>query len=342
MKLLTDYDKNAVGLASAALSKISKFHHNREITSPKPRPPKGFLYHYTTTNGLKGIIEKNEIWATSAYFLNDSTEIIYGCRVLKQAVDDWMARNPRVEDSLSLRMGRQLKQVFGEHLLNMTQVRPIFLCCLCEDDNVLSQWTTYGRSGGYSIGFKLPAEDMLSFQGLRPEPNICTSKWLKVEYDRNAQLKRCGTILDSILPIFDDPSTVNGIAAVDDHPFLGYAAILRVVMDLLLEEVVCFKDEAFKSENEWRIVVRQREWLKQGTDDGSKVVKPIHFRTSANKLIPYVRLIPYKESDKLPIACIRYGPTTEITTTHLAVSLLLEQNGFSSVPVQPSGIPLRP
>ncbi len=319
-KQLTDYDQAAVGLASAALSGITKFYHNREITAPKPRPPKGFLYHYTTTDGLKGIIEKNELWATSAYFLNDSTEIIYGCRIVKEALDEWMTRESHPANSMSLGLAQQLKQVFGENLLNMRQVQPIFLCCLCEDDNVLSQWRAYGRSGGYSIGFRLPAVDMVSFQGLRPEPHICTSKWLKVEYDKNAQLARCRTIVDAILPIFDDPDIARGVVAVDDHPMLGFGAILRVVVDLLLEEIVCFKDEAFRSESEWRIVVRQREWLKQGTDDGGKVVKPIQFRTSSTgALIPYVRLIPINAREKLPIACVRVGPTNDTITTSLAV-----------------------
>jgi len=80
--LLSEYDKSAVELASSALNQILKFHYQRETITPKQMPPRGLLYHYTTADGLKGIIEKNELWATSAYFLNDSAEITYGYGLL--------------------------------------------------------------------------------------------------------------------------------------------------------------------------------------------------------------------------------------------------------------------
>ncbi|OHB73757.1 MAG: hypothetical protein A2Z25_00740 [Planctomycetes bacterium RBG_16_55_9] len=36
-----------------------------------------YVYHYTTTEGFKGILESGEIWATSIYCLNDWTEFEY-------------------------------------------------------------------------------------------------------------------------------------------------------------------------------------------------------------------------------------------------------------------------
>jgi len=135
---LDEYDKSAVKLANEAYGKVLKFHHNREIAAPKPKAPDGCLYHYTTADRSKGIIEKNELWATSAYFLNDSAEITYGCRVLKEALDEWIASNPRPEDSLTLGTARQLQTAFGEHFLNMHVVQPIYLACFCEEDNLLN------------------------------------------------------------------------------------------------------------------------------------------------------------------------------------------------------------
>lgn len=35
----------------------------------------GTLWHYTTAEGFKGIIESNEIWMTNALFVNDKTEL---------------------------------------------------------------------------------------------------------------------------------------------------------------------------------------------------------------------------------------------------------------------------
>jgi hypothetical protein len=40
---------------------------------------------------LKGIVETNELWATSAYFPNDSAEITYGYSLLDEVLKDWIS-----------------------------------------------------------------------------------------------------------------------------------------------------------------------------------------------------------------------------------------------------------
>lgn len=340
--LLSEYDKSAVELATSALNKIVSFHNDRENITQKQMPPGGLLYHYTTADGLQGIIEKNELWATSAYFLNDSTEITYGCGVLNEVLDDWLAKNPQPKQSVALDLARQLRKWFGEDLLNRTVIAPIYLACFCEDDNLLSQWRTYGQSGGYSLGFRVPAPDLRFFQGFKPEPNTYTSKWVRLEYERSDQARRCGAILSHVRAILEDPDTARAIATIGHHPIVGYFRILRTVADMLLEEIVSFKNEAFKVEKEWRVVVRQRELLKQGSDDGGRTPQPVHFRPSKGLLIPYVKLIPTDPAEKLPIASIRCGPTLDKDTAGMAVRMMLDRNGFpDTIRVQGSDIPVR-
>jgi hypothetical protein len=339
--LLSEYDKSAVDLANSAVNLILEFHNKREVIAPRPIPPSGLLHHYTTADGLKGIIEKNELWATSAYFLNDLAEITYGYGLLKEVLDDWLAKNPRPEESLTLGLARGLRKSFGEDLQNRNVIRPIYLACFCEDDNLLSQWRTYGQSGGYSLGFRVPPDIVFAGQGFKPEPNTYTSKWARVEYDRNEQAKKCSAILDPMLAIFDDPDTARAMATVADHPIVGYSHIFRTIADILLDEIVSFKNEAFKVEKEWRVVVRQRELTKQGTDDGGKTPLPVHFRTSKGMLVPYVKLIPTDPAKKLPVACVRSGPTLDKTSAGMAVCLMLDRNGFSGVRVQGSDISVR-
>jgi hypothetical protein len=339
--LLSEYDKSAVDLANAALGQIVKFYFDREVVAPRPMPVSGLLHHYTTADGLKGIIEKDELWATSAYSLNDSSEITYGYGLLKEVLDNWLAKNLRPEDSMALGVARGLRQLFGEDLLNRNLIRPIYLACFCEDDNLLSQWRTYGQSGGYSLGFRVPPNIVFAGQGFKPEPNTYTSKWARVEYDRNEQAKKCSTILDPMLAILDDPETARAIPTVADHPLVGYCKIFRAIADILLEEIVSFKNEAFKVEKEWRVVVRQRELTKQGTDDGGTTPLSVHFRTSQGMLVPYVKLISTDPAKKLPIACVRSGPTLDKTMAGMAVSMMLSRNGFSGVQVQGSDISVR-
>lgn len=41
------------------------------------------LYHYTTAEGLKSILEGREFWATHVAHLNDSSELEYGLNLLR-------------------------------------------------------------------------------------------------------------------------------------------------------------------------------------------------------------------------------------------------------------------
>jgi hypothetical protein len=299
-KLLSEYDQPAVTLALAAFNQVLAFNHSRELTTPKSVPSTGLLYHYTTADGLKGIIEKNELWASSAYFLNDSAEITYGSGVLKEVLDDWLAKD-RPKESITVHLAQDLRKAFGEDLLSKSVIRPIYLACFCEDDNLLSQWRTYGQSGGYSLGFKVPP-DVFTPKGFEPEPKTYTAEWVRVVYDRSEQAKKCTTILESLFAILDNPGSERAIATITDNPLCGYSEFLRVITDILLDEIVSFKNEAFKVEKEWRVVVRERELTKQGTDDGGKTPLAIHFHVSRGILVPHVRLIPLDPAKKLPIA----------------------------------------
>lgn len=338
--LLSEYDQSAVEKANAALNKILGIYLAREIESPKPSPPHGSLFHYTSAEGLKGIIEKNELWATSAYFLNDSSEITYGYGLLKEVLDEWLAKNQRDERLLSVRLAQDLRKSFGEDLLNMLIIKPIYLACFCEEDNLLSQWRSYGQFGGYSLGFKVPTDPTIG-QGFKPEANTYTSKWVRVDYERTSQRKKCMILLESLLPIFDDPNTNRAFETISSHPQLGYSKVRTVIADILLEEIVGFKNKAFEVEKEWRVVVRQRELVKQGSDDGGKTPLPVHFRSSMGAVTPYLRLLPTKAGDRLPIASVRSGPTLNRTTAGMAVRLMLEKHGFSTVRVEGSDISVR-
>src|ERR1022692_1876297 len=112
-KLLSEYDKSAVASAEAVFKQISAVYERQYSDQP---PPDTILYHYTSAEGLKGIIEKNELWATSAYYLNDSAEMFYGYNVLREVLNQWLRENWRTEDSITLGLARQLQSSFDDLL----------------------------------------------------------------------------------------------------------------------------------------------------------------------------------------------------------------------------------
>lgn len=56
-----------------------------DVPSGLPEPP-GVLYHYTTVAGFLGILESGSFRATDARFLNDSSELEFGIRYIKEEV----------------------------------------------------------------------------------------------------------------------------------------------------------------------------------------------------------------------------------------------------------------
>ena len=69
----------------------------------------------------------NYLQATSAYFLNDSTEVTYGCKILSGVLDEWISNNSRNGEALSLGLVRELRQSFGEDLFRMNLIKPVYL-----------------------------------------------------------------------------------------------------------------------------------------------------------------------------------------------------------------------
>jgi hypothetical protein len=110
------------------------------------------IYHYTTVAGLQGILSSNSIWASSAYYLNDSSEIEYGCTLVLKALDEWRAVNAN-NSSFVVAVLNSLHHVFAHPLSRLGRSTTIYVTCFCADGNLLSQWRGYGQSGGYALGF---------------------------------------------------------------------------------------------------------------------------------------------------------------------------------------------
>ena len=333
-------------LSGKVYGKITKYNLDRENAASERALPGTTLFHYTATDGLIGIIERSELWATSAYYLNDSSEVIYGYGVLSEVLRNWISGCELPVDSLSLGMARELQEGFGNHLLNRNLITPIYLACFCEDGNLLSQWRAYSQSGGYCLGFTAFGEGPA--RAIKPEPCVYTARWVKVEYERSEQLRRCREVLDFLLPILEEPGLPGALREFDPTSQFGFHGFLRAISDVLVEEIIAFKSKAFEVEKEWRIVVRAREMLKQGTDDGGREPVPIHFRASKGLLIPYVKLTPsggrdllsLKFEGQLPIDSIRIGPTRDETTAAMATRMLLDKHGYGATRIEKAGIPL--
>lgn len=123
------------------------------------------LYHYTTTEGLIGIIGSGELWASYVGLMNDREETVTASRILsaeyETAVKDPRGMGPAAstwEDAAT----------HGDTLL---------VCCFSESGDALEMWRGYAPDGGYAIGFHAARLSELQYSDTR------ATHLFRVEYD---------------------------------------------------------------------------------------------------------------------------------------------------------------
>lgn len=107
--------------------------------------PPSTLWHYTTQEGLLGILNNNLLWATKIHYLNDSSEFLYALKLTDRVIEE------RVRTAALAH--RERLEAFRAAI---PQIEHMHICVasFSEDPDVLSQWRAYGgASGGYALGF---------------------------------------------------------------------------------------------------------------------------------------------------------------------------------------------
>jgi len=306
----------------------------------RPTVPDGRLYHYTSAEGLRGIVESKCLHASLAYLLNDSSEVLYGCDIVLSAI-------PQLKDAYSGRTTTLVSRVlddlnasFSFESNRPTWTHSIFVACFCASDNLLSQWRAYGQQGGYSLGIAASPSP-----NLQPEPKTFTARLIRVEYNRQTQIQSCLQLLRDILSKISSEDLAIAVANQSQYSFHKYEKFYTVIQDLLIEKIVGFKNPAFAEEREWRLVARQRELMKQGIDDGGKSPTEVYFRTSRGLVIPYIKLVP-RQGPQIPgqapflLSSIRFGPTLNRSKGEASLRMMLEMNDIKNVVIDGSDIPV--
>jgi hypothetical protein len=195
------------------------------------------LYHYTTPEGLVGIVADRHIWATRALYLNDAKEIRHAFDVTKDLLTAFESRN------------RSGTQAFRDYL-DETQIIPwVFITAWTEEGDQLSQWRGYGKGGpAYSIGFERGAlQQAAAREGWRLEQCVYRPE------DQEALLRR---ELERFYTAFEegrlnDPQGGGSLKPDDPQSDPHFASFL---FGFLLVAAPLIKNEAFAEEKEWRLI----------------------------------------------------------------------------------------
>ena len=287
----------------------------------------GELFHYTTGDGLKGILQDHDFRITHYVHLNDASEMV----LLKPNLDELFRKELSgliLNDQQ--RCGKLEKAVQREHAINeadsifdlalaeVDRLSPIFVGSFCNHQEnhyanmhgLLSQWRGYGFGGGYCIVFdkdRLIAlfdefEDRLRFSSMQhglvkyltSDPKVDLSK---LDGLASALYKsKFNSLSKKAIP---KNNLVNWLRYDNVSADLHTELLLRMV----LEEMPFYKHEAFLEEGEYRIAAAA---LTQSAVNPAGRTPAYEFRVRSNEIVPFVKLFGKKV--ELPINRIIVGP----------------------------------
>ena len=101
------------------------------------------LFHYTSYEGFKAIVENRCLWHSDVRYLNDYQEVLFGKRLLAD-VYELAKEGPTVANCAVLE--RVIPSVVDIELT-------AFACSFSASPDLLSQWRGYSGGSGISLGF---------------------------------------------------------------------------------------------------------------------------------------------------------------------------------------------
>lgn len=277
-----------------------------DILSETPTVP---IFHYTSQQGLLGIIKSKTIWATNIRYLNDATEFAYAVELAQRKILE-------IKQTTSTKVDIDLLERINSRLESIEEAN-IFVCSFSEDGNLLSQWRAYcPNANGFSIGFE--------YSQLQGPMDRQSFKLVKCIYDYaiHTQIIR-QLILKSIETFHTKAKLLNENSGAEDAAKEFVSKFFQISPML--------KDSSFSEEKEWRLI-----------SDPIPVNNPqVRFREGKSMIIPYFEFKLVKEDEHLSIRRIFIGPTPHNNLSNGSVRDLLFANGVKSWEIRLSRIPYR-
>lgn len=315
------------------------------------------VWHYTDGNALISIITKNELWASSAAFMNDMDELLSGNKELRKYFDEQKDHlDGEIADVLDLHIPKE-----------GTRTKDAFVLSGSTDHDSLTLWRNYGR---HQVSFAVGLDKSIP---LIPMTAVPLKDGVEVEVHPNPPADYYEGAFDELedgtrVQLFDpDGLMVEGgtwksviyqpevqeetIAKIFDGLRESAEAQARGKSPLGLmfrsyemhDSLHLIKNAGFQDEREERIVM----WLAPDW-------KFVCHRAGPYGIMPYIKLtasnsnnLPEHDSryatgpGKLPIREIRVGPSPYSLAAVESLEQLLGFHGLHDVKVSYSEIPFR-
>ncbi len=309
-----------------------KYEQLKKLIQAFSEPYRGTIYHYTSADGISGIIDNHEIWMSNTAFMNDTTEL----KMLQNAEAIF-----KDTDFANDAVRREWHETLERQGFNRNRQTDYYMASFSRKKDLLEQWRAYGN---FCIGFDA--------KKLAVKRRVFLYSCLYTEHDiRRWVLKK--EKIDEWKGLANDEEKRNGAYN------LFYVASMK------------YKNKHFKSEKEIRLIASSHHnWLYENSPEMYEDDLPIHFRRHPlyGSPVPYVKFFVNHESDEsakrmketekemkerklneestkprklLPITEIIVGPMAHQKEAKAACEILLSERGYKKVRVTESNIPYR-
>jgi hypothetical protein len=278
--------------------------------------PPGNLYHYTDLNGLSGIIENKSLWLTKLSYLNDKTELKIAIDRFKTSVNKKLAEIDDTEKKEFL--------TSASNQLDSFERVNIGVASFCENQDLLSQWRSYGNNGsGVAIEFKADILKQKADSGLI---NLWRCLYTPAEH---------AVVINGLIEILlNSYDIIKEIRPNNDEVWEKSKKDLIGYFNTTFSRVApVIKDTHFYEEREWRLITavtdsRNPNWCARVSNNRVSQYYNFDFNSIDNK--------PYKL-----IKGIIVGPSSNPDPISSAIMVLLRKNDFDFNHITFSQIPLR-
>jgi hypothetical protein len=275
------------------------------------------VWHYTNGQSLLGIIESKRLYATQVSCLNGSTEVRYGSKLLRNALEGLVAKHS----------GDRVAEQFLTHAVTYFAEDPdlpgnvslgFFVSCFSQLEDDLSQWRAYaGGENGYALGFRV--RDLLATGG--------NHGFVCVSYDVNMHKSLAEQVAQATVDFYKDGLAADPSRTGEDwtKEFLQHWDTAVTFLAPLV------KDPGFASEKEFRIIHPYVEGE----------LKELKIAQKATLMASHLPLRIGNVDGHMPISAVKIGPCRHKGVTLVSVNAALQKEGFTGVRVDVSRIPFQ-
>lgn len=299
----------------------------------------GLVWHYTDGPGLLSILAGNVLWATASGYLNDTSEVELGNRLLLERFTALADAGHPVFSALRDRLA-------GSDAKQGPSPGWFFILSASTSADSLAMWRSYGGRGeSYAIGLDPAAELKVLADDLAATERVLVRQheWMPVRYDRADQ----DALIDAVYAAL--PDDLDAVEKLRDRGDASTAEYLDAVADTLEaaeQALLLIKHQGFREEQETR-----RTTVVFGEGGRARALTGLaRFRHTAYGMAPYLRLTGSSDAASgqvtpvaapLPIRAVAISPTPNGAAAEESLLALLAGHGLPHVAVRRSGIPFR-